>query len=128
MTVERFRKLKHDLRTPVNHILGYSELIQESAADAGDDMVVAQAQNIQTHGRLLACLMEELLLSGSDAMDAGHFDSLRNALGPLIQQILLNAVPDPKTPGISSYANDLQRVRSAAEQLTAFITSGPAEP
>jgi signal transduction histidine kinase len=128
LTVERFRKLKHDLRTPVNHILGYSELIQEAAADAGDEMVVVQAKNIQTHGRLLACLMEELLLSGSCAMDAGHFDSLQSALGPLIQQILLDTMPDQKTPGISSYTNDLRRVRSAAEQLGAFIKSGPAEP
>lgn len=29
-------KFRHDLRTPINHILGYSELVQEELADAGN--------------------------------------------------------------------------------------------
>src|SRR5690606_8423845 len=31
------RTLRHDLRTPINQIKGYCELLQEEAEDAGDD-------------------------------------------------------------------------------------------
>ena len=34
---ERFRlaRIRHDLRTPINHIIGYSEILQEDAEGRG---------------------------------------------------------------------------------------------
>ncbi len=36
-TENQKRQLLHDLRTPVNHIMGYSEMLAEQAADEGDN-------------------------------------------------------------------------------------------
>ena len=30
-----YSKVRHDLRTPINQIIGYSELLQEEAEEAG---------------------------------------------------------------------------------------------
>ena len=35
-------KLRHDLRTPVNQILGYSELLQEEAEEKGEEQLRAR--------------------------------------------------------------------------------------
>ena len=39
--------LRHELRTPINQILGYSELIREEAADAGHSVYDADLQRIR---------------------------------------------------------------------------------
>lgn len=53
-------KLRHDLRTPINHILGYSELLGEDLADQGvkelDDL-----EKIQTAARQLLGLIDRSL-------------------------------------------------------------------
>lgn len=123
MTAEDFRKLKHELRTPVNHILGYGELIQETAADAGDETIAALAGRIQRNGLLLARLMEEGLLPEAYNMDEARLGQLRRNLHPVIERILQAAVPDPEPPGIGPYADDLQKVCRAANQLAALLVS-----
>jgi sigma-B regulation protein RsbU (phosphoserine phosphatase) len=45
-------KLRHDLRTPINHILGYSELLQEDLADRGVSKL-GDLEKIQTAARQL---------------------------------------------------------------------------
>ena len=30
--------IRHDLRTPINHVIGYSEMLQEMAEDDGQDL------------------------------------------------------------------------------------------
>jgi signal transduction histidine kinase len=52
------RDLLHDLRTPLGHILGYSELLIEQMKDAGDDQYVAYAEKIRKAGRELVDLMK----------------------------------------------------------------------
>jgi adenylate cyclase len=55
-------KLRHDLRTPLNAVKGYSELIMEEARDSGREHLVADA------GRILAAA--EQLLSQIDRLVA----------------------------------------------------------
>lgn len=52
------RDLLHDLRTPLGHILGYSELLIEQMKDAGDDQYVAYAEKIRKAGRELVDMMK----------------------------------------------------------------------
>ncbi len=65
-----FAKLKldahllfHELRTPVNHILGYSELLEEQAPEAGCPVsFVADLQKIRRAAETWLALMEENLI------------------------------------------------------------------
>ena len=46
-------QLRHDLRTPVHQILGYSELLQEEAEEAGHQSFVSDLGKIQLAARQL---------------------------------------------------------------------------
>lgn len=56
--------LRHDLRTPLNQILGYSEMLEEDAAAAGQADVVADLQKIQAAARRLLEVISTRLADG----------------------------------------------------------------
>jgi len=59
-------KLRHELRTPIHQILGYSELLQEEAEAAGQNGFVPDLQKIQGAARRLLELIDDLFTaSGS---------------------------------------------------------------
>jgi signal transduction histidine kinase len=53
------RDLLHDLRTPLGHILGYSELLIEQMKEAGDEQYVVYAEKIRKAGRELVEMMQD---------------------------------------------------------------------
>lgn len=61
-------KLRHDLRTPINHILGYGELVADELADAGVTSVTADLEKIQTAARQLLAMIDERLRPGASAI------------------------------------------------------------
>lgn len=68
--------LRHDLRTPINQIIGYSELLMEEAEDAGHDAYAPDLTKIRNAAKQLLNLINDNLtdnrmqLSG-DIVDAG---------------------------------------------------------
>lgn len=65
--------LRHTLRTPLNHIIGYSELLLEEAKERGLEDMVADLQNIHTAGKELLALFNELF--NPAAVDTGTADT-----------------------------------------------------
>ncbi len=64
-------RLCHELRTPVNQIIGYSEILQEDAAALGRKKDLADLRKIRDAAASWLGLMEEHLLpGGSQATDA----------------------------------------------------------
>jgi class 3 adenylate cyclase len=54
-------KIRHDLRTPINHIIGFSEMLLEEASGKVPDSFVRDLQKIRSGGdRLLALINEHL--------------------------------------------------------------------
>lgn len=53
--------LRHEFRTPVNHIIGYSEMLLEEAIDAGHDALLPDLQRIHGAGHELLELINESL-------------------------------------------------------------------
>ncbi len=56
-------ELLHDLRTPLNHIIGYSEMLIEEAKDGHDEML-PHLQKIHAAGQQLLALMNDNLEAG----------------------------------------------------------------
>jgi sigma-B regulation protein RsbU (phosphoserine phosphatase) len=56
------QSLCHELRTPVNHIVGYAELLEEQADDRGLAQLLPDLQKIADAGRTWLGLMEEYLV------------------------------------------------------------------
>jgi signal transduction histidine kinase len=121
MNYDHLRELKHELRTPVNHILGYSELLVEAADDFGDNNVAVLARSIRARGQLLAKLLESTLLSQGSEINNKR-DELRNRVGPVIQDILAVSCSPPEISGMASYEQDLERIRLAAHKLMTLVS------
>src|ERR671910_270950 len=53
-------RLRHDLRTPVNQIVGYAEMLEEEAEDRGLGDLVPDLKKIQAAARSLLPLIERI--------------------------------------------------------------------
>ncbi len=53
--------MSHELRTPLNAIIGYSEMLQEDAEDLDEQDCVADLQKVQTAGKHLLELINDVL-------------------------------------------------------------------
>ncbi len=85
--------MSHELRTPLSAIIGYSELLQEEAADRGYTDLVPDLQKIQTAGnQLLAVLNNVLDLSKIEAGKATLYPETF-ALAPLVDELVTTARP-----------------------------------
>ena len=51
--------LLHDLRTPLNHIIGYSEMLMEQAQEQGQDDFVPDLQRTHAAGKELLALIND---------------------------------------------------------------------
>src|SRR5580700_660671 len=61
--------LLHDLRTPLNQIIGYSELLLEQARDEGQDALMPDISKVRYAGGELLTLINDKF-SASTAADA----------------------------------------------------------
>ena len=64
--------MSHELRTPLNAIIGYSEILQENAADKGDEDPIDDLQKIESAGRHLLGLINNIL--DLSKIEAGKMD------------------------------------------------------
>ncbi len=64
--------MSHELRTPLNAIIGYSEILQEDAADKGDKASIEDLQKIESAGRHLLGLINNIL--DLSKIEAGKMD------------------------------------------------------
>ena len=64
--------MSHELRTPLNAIIGYSEILQEDAADKDDKESIDDLQKIESAGRHLLGLINNIL--DLSKIEAGKMD------------------------------------------------------
>jgi PAS domain S-box-containing protein len=85
--------MSHELRTPLNAIIGYSEMLQEEVEDQGHSEHTADLQKIQTAGRHLLSLINDIL--DLSKIEAGkmqlHLETFE--LRPMINDVLTTATP-----------------------------------
>jgi class 3 adenylate cyclase len=54
-------RLRHDLRTPIHQIIGYSELLEEEVREAGQEKLVADLAKIRDAARAALVIIDEAL-------------------------------------------------------------------
>lgn len=59
------RQIQHELRTPINHIIGFTEILQEQASEFGRPVVLSDLGKIRTAATVLFDLLEAHLIHGS---------------------------------------------------------------
>ncbi len=113
--------MSHELRTPLNAIILYSELLQEEAADRGQQASITDLQKIQSSGKHLLELINDIL--DLSKIEAGKmslavdtfeirmmFDELLDTAAPLIQKNH-NTLNVRCADGIGAMEADLTKTR-----------------
>ena len=85
--------MSHELRTPLNAIIGYSEILQEDAVDKGDKDSVDDLQRIESAGRHLLGLINNIL--DLSKIEAGRMDVFIEAIDiqALLEEVLTIVKP-----------------------------------
>ena len=106
------KHLRHELRTPVNAILGYSEMLLEDwPSHQGDlDTIVASARAI------IATIDARLSPTTTDFADA-DLDALRAEVRPHQDRIVRSVGALRETDDAAPMASDLDRIEHAAQRL-----------
>jgi len=118
-------RLRHELRTPVNHILGYAELLIEEAGDLGREDRVAALEEVRAAGRRALDLVDRIAAAGGAAGSELATRLLADLAGIAGACDLLAGGADPE-----GFLADLARIRTACDRLASriadFRRSGPA--
>jgi adenylate cyclase len=130
VSIDPAAQLRHDLRTPLNHIIGYTELLLEELADGGKPDLAAGLGALRADARQLLTLLNQVLARGqTGSPDLG---AARGTLGPLLERIHSEGEAlhrRASEAGASSLLPDLDRIRTATERLDALLRpgGGPAQ-
>jgi adenylate cyclase len=120
-------RLRHDLHTPLNHIIGYSEMLLEDLGDDDPPGVREDLQAIRAHARQILERVDGLL--SRDRIDTGGIDpaALPRELGGPVEAIIaateglrarVSGTPDERM------APDLERIASAGHALLVLASGG----
>ncbi len=130
LTPEALAELRHDLRTPLNHVIGYSEMLLEDAADPA--LAERRAGLEETLGAAREALdLINATLGAARGAGAGEvaqlYDALRGPRGRIVAAItaLLPGTADGRD---GSFSDDLQKILGAAERLVPSGAAGPVAP
>src|SRR4051794_29010526 len=117
---ELLRGLRHELRTPINHIVGYSELLLEVAEERSHAALLADLEKIRAAGAELGALVNE-------SLDAARLQTtlpdtvalsrdLRTPLNTIVGYSEL-LEEEAEEGGYADLLPDLHRIRTAARHL-----------
>ena len=122
--------MRHEMRTPVNAILGYCELLIEDEEEAEEPILLADLRRIKEAGDLLLARINEVLSASLDLMISSPEimatlsvelrQELRDPLSVVTGYggLLLERCEDR---GRGEAVPDLRRIVGAAERLLAFL-------
>jgi DNA-binding response OmpR family regulator len=136
MTTDQLAHFRHELRTPVNHIIGYSEMLRDEAEDLALSDFLPDLQQIRDGGGQLLGVIENLLNPSPVAAEADLLDfsaleaQLRRMLDDPLNQIVScsrRLQEKAMSLGKASLTGDLRKIELAARQMLALAQAGVTE-
>ena len=117
--------LRHELKTPINAIIGYSEMLLEETAERGDAAKVKSLrddlENIHTAGHEMLAIVNDSKLE----IDLENFGvNFRHAIRTLINTVVGYTemlLEDAQENSGRNFAGDLMKIQSAGKQLFSLI-------
>jgi DNA-binding response OmpR family regulator len=128
--------LRHDLVTPINHVLGYSELLLEEAGERGLVDLLPGLEKLHGVGKELLARVNEGLDAARGEVGAAELRMLSRELCPLLDTLLGEGgrlLGEARRRGAEECASDLGKVLAAAGQLillsgSRLLPAAPPEP
>ena len=123
---ELLARMRHDLSTPINHIIGYSEMLQEEAEDKGQSSFIPDLQRIHAAGQQLLALLNEFLFATrmeTSKLTISRSRLRHDLLSPLNAIIGYSEMLQEEAQEQSQecFIPDLQKMCSAAYELLALM-------
>jgi adenylate cyclase len=79
-------RIRHDLRTPVNAIIGYSEMLLEDAEEGGSAAITADLRRIHGAGHKLLALIDDIVRL-SEGADKGEDEGVASMIRDTVSSI-----------------------------------------
>ena len=121
--------LRHDLRTPVGHVIGYAEMIEEDLDDEGLKAHAHDLQAIQNAGQRILALIDDFFNAGKVSEDQIAFDEAQyqirlqlNHINGYTEMLREDAVDD----GHDDLVADLDQISKGEKTIVSMIENlGP---
>src|SRR5579872_5664906 len=110
---EGLSQVRHNLRTPINHILGYGEMLMEDAEAEGRDGLEPGLRQIIDDGKLALAIINGALTPATNEVGEGPLRAMRDALAEPVNRILDNV----RRFESEIASEDAGKIRTAAERL-----------
>jgi class 3 adenylate cyclase len=125
---QRFRRnlvrtMRHDLRTPINHVIGYAQLLLEESPPETAASWLLDLERIVAAGRDALTIVDHSL--DASVVERGWVDweRFRNDMRkPLDALVAYGALAEEEAPFPAALA-DIQKIRSAAQRLGELVSA-----
>ena len=127
LTPQAVAELRHDLRTPVNHIVGYAEMLLEDSSDPAYASCRTALQETLGAARDVLSLINGTLAPTRATVERRELDTLYDSLRRpqhRILQAIGGLLASAQTPPGATAVDDLRKILAAADRLV----PGPARP
>jgi two-component system, NtrC family, sensor kinase len=122
-------ELRHNLRTPLNHVIGYAELLIEDASGGRNMAALDPLRHIHCAGK--ASLVDiNGALSNRESVERRELGALCEKLRPRMERIrtLIQGMKESEAASVPlAWRDDLERISGAASKLLQLLC-GEAEP
>lgn len=122
--------MRHELRTPINAVIGYSEMLLEDVADQGLESLTPHLERIHAAGKQLLVLVNDLLEqskvdSGLANLGSEDFrNTLGDALSPPAESVLAAGERAREAATLldqTSMLADIDRITTAARRFLVLV-------
>jgi len=122
--MEALSKLRHALRTPLNQIIGYCEMLMESAEEFGVNTILRDLKRIHTAGGQLLAQINDALAPWKVETGKIDVESMRREMRVPLNAIIGYAelcLDESTQAGKESLVADLKKILKAANNLHKFF-------
>ncbi len=114
-------ELRHNLRTPVNHVLGYTEMLIEDANDAHDDEALDALRHVHSAARAVLSDVNRSL-GNRETVERDELRELYEKLQPRVERIRGCADSLLASPDRDDWNADLERIKAAGAAILRTLT------
>src|SRR5439155_25946366 len=122
--------LRHELHTPLNHIIGYSEMLLESASEGSIVGMEPRLRELHEYAQQLMLLVDEVLARTRKDNEIDLRRLSTEASGPIssIIAVVGELKAQAQQMAAAEVGQDLDRIASAAHTLHTMIADGVSPP
>ncbi len=124
--LETLSKLRHSLRTPLNQIIGYSEMLMESAEENNVTTVLTDLKRIHTAGGQLLALINDALAPWKIETGKIDFSGMRREMRTPLNAVIGYAelcLDEARDDHHAELVKDLEKILRAAKNLLSLFES-----